>query len=299
MEVSQKLRLNVMLNFFNDKHKAFTLIELLVVIAIIGLLSSVVLVSMKGIREKAQIAKGLDFSNSIQNALGVDAVGVWRFETLETGNIVLDSSGNGNHGTVYGGTVPATGMEQLGNALQFDGVDDYVSVGSSAILSLGTFTVEWWMNASTAQPSAHGGVIAKDANDANEWKIYLHTSTNMRFVNTYSGTSVTLGDPQGLHHWVAIADGYSFIVYKDGQKVVDATMPAQTVANTQTLYVGRALNRGDLTWRYFSGFIDEVRIYETALNSAQVKSQYYAGLDKLLVKGLMSEGEYEQRLARN
>jgi len=40
-----------------SENQAFTLIELMVVIAIIGLLSSVVLVSMQGAKRKAQVAK--------------------------------------------------------------------------------------------------------------------------------------------------------------------------------------------------------------------------------------------------
>ncbi len=44
----------LMINF---KNKGFTLIELLVVIAVIGLLSSIVLVSTKGAREKAKMAR--------------------------------------------------------------------------------------------------------------------------------------------------------------------------------------------------------------------------------------------------
>lgn len=52
----------------SSKEKAFTLIELLVVIAIVGLLSSVVLVSMAGTREKAKVAKAKDDLNAFRLA---------------------------------------------------------------------------------------------------------------------------------------------------------------------------------------------------------------------------------------
>lgn len=51
------------------KNKSFTLIELLVVIAVIGLLSSIVLVSMKGAKEKARIAKAQQEIGQIVTAM--------------------------------------------------------------------------------------------------------------------------------------------------------------------------------------------------------------------------------------
>ncbi len=55
--------------YFKTDNRGFTLIELLVVIAIIGLLSSVVLVSMQGVRAKARDAVRVSDLKQIQLAL--------------------------------------------------------------------------------------------------------------------------------------------------------------------------------------------------------------------------------------
>ena len=59
-------------------------------------------------------------------------VGAWKFDE-GSGNIAYDSSGNNNHGTIYG----ATWVDgKFGKALQFDGIDDYVNISASSSLDI-------------------------------------------------------------------------------------------------------------------------------------------------------------------
>ncbi|MFA5431278.1 MAG: type II secretion system protein [Candidatus Paceibacterota bacterium] len=89
---------------------AFTLIELLVVIAIIGILSGLIVVSMSGVTEKANIAKSQVFSNSLRNSLMINTVSQYNFNDISDAKIgtnpvaadIKDSWGS-NNGTSVGG----------------------------------------------------------------------------------------------------------------------------------------------------------------------------------------------------
>ncbi|MCK9445338.1 prepilin-type N-terminal cleavage/methylation domain-containing protein [bacterium] len=289
--------------------QAFTLIELLVVIAIIGILSGLIVVSMNGVTDKATIAKSQIFSNSLRNNLMLNIIAQFTFDDIDSANydsnkIINNVAGNipdswsDNEGRAYGGPTLKNGSDCVfGSCLYFDGIDDYVSIASSTNLTTGTFTLEWWMNPDATQSFTSSGIIAKDSNAANEWKIYLVSSTRMDFVNAYTGSLIIIGNPQGLHHWAMTANGYNFSVYKDGQKIIDnITMVAETVGNTQNLYIGRGLNSGDSTWRYFKGFIDNVRIYNAVIPISQIKEQYFNGLNNLFLNGGINREEYLSRI---
>jgi prepilin-type N-terminal cleavage/methylation domain-containing protein len=142
-----------------NKQKGFTLIELMVGIAIVGLLSSVILVATKGSTNKANIAKTMQWSRSIESLLGPYAVGIWNFDE-GSGTTVSDLSGYGNDGTIYGATWRCAEDDSdytpsgQGCALEFDesgnsGGGEYVYV-SNANLGLREVTVTAWINPSYA-----------------------------------------------------------------------------------------------------------------------------------------------------
>nr|MBC8473152.1 LamG domain-containing protein [Planctomycetota bacterium] len=79
-------------------------------------------------------------------------------------NDVLDSSGNGNDGTIVGAPIFVDGPEDYGMAMEFDG-ESYVDVGNDASLDItGPISMGIWIRPSADDPEGNGteaAVMAK------------------------------------------------------------------------------------------------------------------------------------------
>jgi len=259
----------------NQKEKGFTLIELLVVIAIIGVISSIVLVNLSGTREKATIARGLQFYQSLNNALGAYAVGVWSFDKYQ--NPITDTSGYGNNCTING-AIETEGVVR--KALSFNGTNNYLDCGNNPVFDITEkLTIEAWikLNAIASQ-----GIVQKGASlDFNYVFGTGFSGSRLRFRWGTGDNSIDSIDHKysvgRWHHVVVTVDTVNDVLkfYSDGAQLgSDISFTGILAAKTQSLIIGRSINDS-----WFNGAIDEVRIYNESLTAGEIQKHYAEGLE--------------------
>lgn len=262
------------------KQRAFTVIELLVVIAIIGVIASIILVSLKSAKEKAKVAAGLNFAAQVHHALGAYAVGIWDFDE-GSGGIAKDTSGNGNDGDIVGATWSAEGNTPSGKgyALSFDGSNDYISISNNPIFNIQTLTIVAWVNFSDNSSS----FVFEKGNVNTQYSLFSH-GTDIVFrtkpvgeaYDTLSTTKANAGITNNKWHFItATFDGKTKKLYVDGKLKLSRDWEKVIETNPNGSSIGRF--GGTTSGYFFTGLIDDVRIYEQALTSAQIRKLYVEG----------------------
>ncbi|MDD4531302.1 MAG: prepilin-type N-terminal cleavage/methylation domain-containing protein [Candidatus Pacebacteria bacterium] len=287
--------------------QAFTLIELLVVIAIIGILSGLIVVTMNGVTQKANMAKAQVFSNSLRNAIMLNLVSEWKFDQVSS-NQASDSWGS-NTGTLYDtdGACDSTHCPQLqttgcvyNNCLYFDGTD-YINFGD--VLDIGTsdLTISVWVKPSLPF-SGTKCVIGKanDGSDDGRYSICISSGSKIRSVFD-PGNGLTVDSINNLvSEWNLLTatwdrDG-DMKIYLNGNFENNISISVGNGQNYNTT-IPFLIGTYQIGRYYFVGSIDDARIFFSALPTSQINEQYYAGMNSLLINNNISAKEYVRLLA--
>ncbi len=202
-------------------------------------------------------------------------VGHWRFDD-GSGNSAVDSSGNSNTGTLINGPTWTTG--KIDGALSFDGVDDAVQIGTGN-LNLSSGTIALWSYAENF--SSTGQYLFTHATQPWANRIQLYTddaSGNLDLGLGDSHTRHTNIQDLNTNIWYHIAltwEGTNYVVYVDSVEKASGTFTGLSILETYA-DIGNNGYSSDRT-EAFGGIIDEVRIYNRALNTAEILELYDEG----------------------
>ncbi|MDD5597744.1 MAG: LamG domain-containing protein [Victivallaceae bacterium] len=199
-------------------------------------------------------------------------VGYWKFD-----NSAIDSSFYENNGTLEGNPQWVDG--QTGEALEFNGTDDYVDCGNDPSLNItGAITVEAWIK----QEDNSG---TQDIFSKGQWnnsgyrvcllgnRVYYYTHQTDSYQRTISFAEITLNE----WHYIAVTrEGAQARIYIDG---IDKTEFPGTHIDPDSCSLSAKIGRYAYSpLYYFNGIIDDVRVHAGALSADAVYSRYCRGI---------------------
>lgn len=237
---------------------------------------------------------GTRYSSSVQSGgngstLNNGLVGRWTFDGADVTDKVYDRVG-GNNGYFYNAATSSVKSQgKLGQGLRF-------STSTAQQVVIGTappaltfaynqpFSISLW-----ARPSAYMGAstfarMASIAASSNKFEYFIIAS-NSRFIfnvgkngvgdNSVTSSAFTIGQ---WYHLVAIYDGTNLNLYINGVSAGTATYTFGALSSPDGLF---SLGGAGSTGNGFNGSLDDVRIYNRALDASEINQLYGQGGGKV------------------
>jgi hypothetical protein len=222
--------------------------------------------------------------STVRADLNAGLISHWRFDE-GTGSVVNDSAGT-NDGTIYGAAW-TSGI--IGGALDFDGMDDYVGVPDDNSMDFASgvdFSISVWVRSFSTKPES---ILQKFRSIENAgYAVSISTlGAYFKTHNYHDVGEITASHPGQYndgtwHHFAGVRNQTTgkIYLYVDGLEAGSADEQERSLANSANLLLGidYRMDRG-----FFTGTIDDVRIYDRALSGGEVEQLYAYGGGNLLV----------------
>ena len=207
-----------------------------------------------------------------------DLVAHWKLDE-QTGTVANDSSGNGHNGRLMGGMSfdKNSVIGVIGNALDFDGRDDYI-VAETVLLPPNAFTIALWFNpdsnldsSSNRMDLVYWGGRIKPHGDKPYLTFNRFKTGEIRLFLSIIGveynikTTTNSWKASTWYHIATTFDGAEIRIYVNGALENTVTHPGRHHASN-SVYFGI---RTDGQYA-FDGKLDDIRIYDLALTGNEI-----------------------------
>jgi hypothetical protein len=218
---------------------------------------------------------GCDYGLGL-NRLGPADAGL-PFDSLDDGLVAwysfedssfTDLTGHGHTATCIAGQCPAIEHGHIGMAARFDGVDDRLVVtGTDDLSTTAGFTIAIWMNVDA--PGTSGSLASKlyGTTFENSWQLHVDTGQVFFYTATAPLHTPALVNAGHWQHVAARSMGMDNSIFVDG--IEKAVGLSTTSFDHGNVVIGADEDSGTPV-THITGLLDELRIYNRPLSSAEL-----------------------------
>jgi len=200
-----------------------------------------------------------------------------------------DLSGNGNNGTIYGAVLADDHLGNSNSAYFFDGIDDYIDVGNDSTLKPQfPLSISVWIHYVSFGVTLP--VFSNNSDDTNYFGFYLAVNNTNNIALAYgdggqigsssrrSKRSNTVTSTGVWYHIVGVIRGSQDMeLYINGVEDIGSYAgngDPIMMYNNNPANIGLLDSAISGPENYFSGRIDELRIYNRELNDQEIQALY-------------------------
>jgi hypothetical protein len=222
-------------------------------------------------------------------------VGYWPFNGNAT-----DGSGNRNNGIVNGAQLTADRFGNPNSAYKFNGINSSIVIPlSTSTTFFSNISISFWAKLNAAQ----SGILlhARNQSNAHETSITSNIlgqqNDHFRLNNGESGASLKIPSIENpdlnYHHFVCVfnvsTNTTSFYVDNVLQGVSNQGI---TILGPSTISIGAAFYDAGKFNQFFTGIIDDIRIYNRALSTTEISALYTENSNLVKVESSDYSGKY-------
>nr|MBA4404659.1 hypothetical protein [Nanoarchaeum sp.] len=242
---------------------------------------------INGIRTSNNVTVNVTVIDNTNTSAFIDwnrsLVGYWSMDSYNN-TAVGDNSSWKNHAS-YAGSLTSSGITtgKYGNSIQFDGITNYLNVGTGIMPDSSYHTITAWIKINTAgvPGSDHYGILVGSDVDSPYSGLALYINKSDGEIGTYSGGwiySSTNKVTDDVWTFVAIrgykhaSNGYIDISKNAGawERIFSGDTTKLAVDSDNQFNIGRWAGNNYFTY----GSIDEVKLYNRVLSQGELQSEY-------------------------